>query len=65
MKKLICKIFGCDERFNFPSTPNRCICNRCNTKSKLNLATLEWEEIISFGEHLGTDEELKKRWFKL
>lgn len=65
MKKLICKIFGCDWRYNFPSIPNKCICKRCHSKAKLNLGTLEWEEIISFGGDLGTDEEMANRWFKL
>ena len=61
----MCKIFGCDWRYNFLSIPNKCICKRCHSKAKLNLGTLEWEEIISFGGDLGTDEEIANRWFKL
>lgn len=65
MKKLICRIFGCDWRYNFPSMPNRCICFRCNAKAKLNLPTLEWEYVESFDPKYGTDEERKERWHKL
>lgn len=65
MKKIICRIFGCDWRYNFPSIPNKCICKRCHSKAKLNLTTLEWEEIPYFGGDLGTDEEMVNRWFKL
>jgi len=61
-KKIICKIFGCKWKYNFKSLPNKAICNRCNSKSILNLHTLEWEKTLSFGTHLGTDEEIKKRW---
>jgi hypothetical protein len=65
MKKLICSVFDHDWRFNFPSIPNKCICNRCGTKMELNLVNLEWEEVKSFNPKLGTDDELKGRWHKL
>lgn len=64
MKKLLCKIFGCDWRYNFPSIPSKCICFRCHAKYKINFATLGWDKAESFDPMLGTDEEMKKRWFK-
>lgn len=62
-KPLLCRLMGCDWKYNFPSIPNKCICARCYTKCKLDLATLEWQEILSFGQDLGTDQEMAARWF--
>lgn len=64
MKKLICKILGCDFRYNFPSIPNKCICVRCDNKYELNLKTFEWESVDLFDIKYGTDEDRKKRWHK-
>jgi hypothetical protein len=64
MKKLLCKILGCDLRFNFPSLPNKCICVRCKGKAGLDLETLEWRDVERFNHRLGTDEEIINRWFK-
>lgn len=63
MKKIICKIFRHNFKYNFPSLPNKCICHRCYIKLSLNLRTLEWEEITEFNKDLGTDRELTNRWF--
>ena len=61
--KLIgCKLFGHKWLMNFPSMSDRCICDRCNIKSELNLHTLEWEIVKEFSSNIGTDEEIKKRW---
>ena len=64
MNKIICKIFGCSWRYNFKSIPNKRICHRCNRKERLNLRTLKWMNAFYFNDILGTDDEIKKRWFK-
>lgn len=64
MSNLICKVKGHDWRYNFVSVPNKCICYRCNTKRLLNLKTLEWEKIYYFIPFLGSDIEIKNRWYK-
>lgn len=38
----ICRLFGHEWRYNFKSLPNKAICERCKSKSKLNLRSLEW-----------------------
>jgi hypothetical protein len=64
MKNIICYLFDHDLRYNYLPMPSKCICNRCGTKSELNLVNLEWEEVKSFTPILGTDKELKRRWHK-
>ena len=61
--KIICTITGCKWLFNFVSMPSRAICERCNAKSNFNPKTLNWEKTDSFPPELGSDEEIKKRWF--
>lgn len=62
MKKMICKIFGCNFLYNFRDIPDKCICKRCSSKFELNLKSLSWGPVDKFNSSLGTDEELKKRW---
>ena len=59
-----CELFGHSWLYNFSTIPSKGICSICNTKIELNLRILEWDKVDSFDESLGTDEEIKKRWFK-
>jgi len=60
--RMICQLFGHKFRYNFPSLPSRCICQRCNLKMRFDVITLEWKIVDNFPETLGTEAELKKRW---
>ena len=62
--KVECSLLGHVWLKNFPSLENRIICKRCNSKMELNLRLLEWEGVQNFSTNLGTDEEIKKRWFR-
>ena len=61
--KILCTVTGCKWLFNFVSMPSRAICERCDAKSIFNPKTLNWEKTDSFPPELGSDEEIKKRWF--
>ena len=61
--KFLCAALGCKWLFNFVSLPSRAICERCSAKSNFNTKTLSWDKTDSFPPELGTDEEIKKRWF--
>ena len=63
LNKILCSKFGCKWLFNFVSMPSRAICERCNAKNNFNPKTLTWEKTDSFPTELGTDDEIKKRWF--
>lgn len=62
---VMCRFFGHKWRYNFPisSMPNKAICEKCYSKSKLNLRTLEWEVVSDFGTETRTDKELADKWF--
>jgi hypothetical protein len=68
MKKILCKLFGHQYRYNLQTLPNKCICARCHKKlvadySKDNLIKSElWSEVDSFENEEHTDEELSKTW---
>jgi len=63
MRKLLCKIFGHDWRYNFSALSNKRICKICYAKSRLNLNTLFWEDIPIFELETRTDKELINKWF--
>ena len=63
LKKLLCNLLGHKWLYNFPSLANRAICKRCNKKYEFDFQTHEWVERETFAPNLGTDEEIKKRWF--
>jgi ABC-type transport system involved in Fe-S cluster assembly fused permease/ATPase subunit len=60
--KILCYTFGHRWKFNFKSIPNKAICSVCKSKSKLNLSTLNWEEVKDFGNDYRTDKELIETW---
>lgn len=60
--KLLCRVFGHEWRYNFPSTPNKRICVVCKDKSALNLKTLAWDESFITDR---SNKELIDKWFKL
>ena len=47
-------------KYNFPSMPNKRICENCQRKEKLNLHTLEWTDYFT---DKRTNLELIKDWF--
>lgn len=65
IKNLICMIFGCDWKYNFPSQPNKCICNNCDSKAVYNFNIDEWESVLEFKNDTRTNEELKKKWIRI
>ena len=46
--------------YNFPSIPNKRICDKCEKREKLNLRTLEWNGTF---EDERTNKELINKWF--
>ena len=67
MKKMWCKLFGCDFRYNFATIPDKCICRRCKAKWKWNYDPYRnWIKVDKFDTKvdLGTDQEMIYRWVK-
>ena len=59
---VMCRFFGHRWRYNFPSIPNKAICEKCYAKSKLNLKTLDWEVVSDFENEKRTNKELADKW---
>ena len=58
----LCLIFGHRWLFNFSWMPSHAICKRCRRKADFDLHDLEWYPVDKFGDSLGTDDEIIKRW---
>ena len=59
---IVCKVMGHKFKYNFPSLPNKAICEGCKLKMKLDLNTLEWENVEEFEGEKRSDEELCNEW---
>ncbi len=67
MKKLFCKIFGHDWRYNFPNMPNKRICARCKKKQQdriLSPYVNGWTDEFVFTSPY-EDYQLIEKWFKI
>ena len=66
IRSLCCSVFGHKFRYNFPSAPNKAICERCHRKWiwTLKLGPDSWVEVDSFQNETRSDEELIDKWVR-